>query len=159
MKKWLLALGMAVVGLLIAGCSLQANSDKSTTISSAAVKTTSVTKKNRLQITDNYHHKVIFKLNNSKATKSLKKQLPLKVKVRNYSSNEKIFYPNKLKTRNTPLSQGKKGDLAYFAPWGDVVMYYGDAGPYDGLYQLGKCISGKNQIAKLKGKITLKLIK
>ena len=112
----------------------------------------------KLQVSNN-KHKIIFELNNSNAAASLVKQLPLNIKIENYSNDEKIFYPKKLDVSNTPMSQGRVGDLAYFAPWGDVVMYYGDAGPYDGLYQLGKCISGKNQIAKLKGKITLKLVK
>lgn len=112
----------------------------------------------KIQISDQ-QHKIVFELNNSDAAAGLVSQLPITTKIENYSDDEKIFYPKKLTTSNTPLSQGKVGDLAYFAPWGDVVLYYKQFQSYSGLYQLGECISGKDEIAKLSGKITLKLVK
>ena len=111
----------------------------------------------KLQVSDN-KHKIIFELNNSNAAMDLVKQLPLTIKIENYSNDEKIFYPKKLTTSNTPMSQGRVGDLAYFAPWGDVVLYYEKFQSYPGLYQLGECISGKDEISKLSGKVLVEKI-
>lgn len=108
----------------------------------------------KLQVSDQ-QNQIIFELNNSDAARDLIKQLPLTTKIENYSNDEKIFYPKKLKTNNTPMSQGRVGDLAYFAPWGDVVLYYKNFQAYPGLYQLGECISGKDKISSLSGKVLI----
>jgi len=99
---------------------------------------------------------VIFELNKSTAAKSLYEQLPMTVDVENYSNNEKIFYPEKkLDTSVTPLANAKKGTLAYYAPWGDVVLFYVDFGSASGLYELGKAVSGIDDIVSLSGKIQI----
>ena len=99
---------------------------------------------------------IVYKLNNSRAAKELYDQLPLTLKVENYSDNEKIFYPpKKLKTKDTPKSGGSKGSLSYYAPWGDVVMFYDTAGSASGLYELGTVVSGEDDISKLSDKITI----
>lgn len=100
---------------------------------------------------------VVFRLNNSSAAKDLLKQLPLTLKVENFSDNEKIFYsPKGLDIKGTPKSKGKKSSLAYYKPWDDVVMFYGAASPASGLYELGTVISGGNHISKLSGRITIR---
>lgn len=99
---------------------------------------------------------VTYQLNDSRAAKELYAQLPLTLKVENYSDSEKIFYPPKeLKTNGTPKSKGRKGSLSYYAPWGDVVMFYETAGSASGLYELGMVVSGEEYISKLSGKITI----
>jgi hypothetical protein len=95
-------------------------------------------------------------LNNSVAAESLYKQLPLKIMVENYANNEKIFYPpTKLNISNTPSAEGPAGTLAYFEPWGNVVMYYGSFGRYRGLYDLGIAVSGGEHIKELTGEISV----
>lgn len=98
---------------------------------------------------------IVFKLNDSQASKDLYAQLPMSIKVENYSSNEKIFYPpKKLGTGNTPLvKSASSGTLAYYAPWGDVVMFYGSFGSASGLYELGHAVQGNELIRKLSGTI------
>lgn len=98
---------------------------------------------------------IVFELNDSQAAKDFYAQLPLSIEVENYSNNEKIFYPpKKLNTSNTPLAKGiQSGTLAYYAPWGDVVMFYGSFGSASGLYELGRAISGKEHIQNLSGTI------
>jgi hypothetical protein len=101
----------------------------------------------------------LFKLNNSTAAKELYAQLPLTIKVEDYASKEKIFYPpKKLGTGNTPLADAKAGTLAYFAPWGDVVMFYKPFGSYKGLYELGEAVSGEDFISQMSGNIQLEKI-
>ncbi len=78
----------------------------------------------------------------SAAAQGLCAQLPLTVEVEDFSTNEKIFYPpQELEVADAPLAEGGRGVLAYYAPWGDVVLFYG---PFDGsgqLYELGQAVS------------------
>lgn len=98
----------------------------------------------------------IFELNNSHAARELYEQLPLTISVENYGNNEKIFYPpKKLKTRDTPQTSHSAGGLAYYAPWGDVVMFYDRFGSASGLYTLGKAISGSENIIRMSGTIRI----
>jgi hypothetical protein len=98
----------------------------------------------------------VFKLNNSPAANELYAQLPLSITVENYSNNEKIFYPpKKLNTTNTPQADARAGTLAYYAPWGDVVMFYGSFGSAAGLYELGHAISGSEYIQGMSGTIQI----
>ncbi|WP_022850836.1 cyclophilin-like fold protein [Limisalsivibrio acetivorans] len=99
----------------------------------------------------------VFELNGSDAALELYDQLPMDIKVEDYSNDEKIFYPpEKLSTENTPKADSKKGSLAYFAPWGDVVMFYKDFGSASGLYELGKAVSGTENIKEMSGTIRIK---
>jgi hypothetical protein len=96
----------------------------------------------------------VFELNNSPAAQDLYAQLPLRIAVENYSDNEKIFYPpKKLNTADTPKANAKAGTLAYYAPWGDVVMFYKDFGSAAGLYELGHAVSGSEYIQGMSGTI------
>ena len=45
------------------------------------------------------------------------------------------------------------GGLAFFSPWGNVVMYYDSFGSYPGLYILGEAVEGTDQIKDLAGSI------
>ena len=99
---------------------------------------------------------VVFELNDSPASQALIAQLPLEISVEDYSTNEKIFYPpEKLDITGTPLAGGKIGTLAYYAPWGDVVMFYGAFGKNGSLYELGTAASGEDFIQRLSGIITI----
>jgi hypothetical protein len=98
----------------------------------------------------------VFELNNSSAARDLYAQLPLSISVENYSNNEKIFYPpEKLNTADTPQADARPGTLAYYAPWGDVVMFYGSFGSAAELYELGHAISGSEYIQGMSGTIQI----
>ncbi len=98
----------------------------------------------------------VFELNNSPASRDLYEQLPLNIKVENYGNNEKIFYPpKKLDTPDTPQADARAGSLAYYAPWGNVVMFYGSFGSAAGLYELGRAVAGREHIEKMSGEITI----
>lgn len=101
-------------------------------------------------------NEILFELNDTIQSKSLYAQLPLEVQVSNYSSNEKIFYPpQKLPNQNGIESAGGEGVLAYFSPWGNVVMFYGKFSEYPGLFILGKATSEADKIKDLNGKISI----
>ena len=102
---------------------------------------------------------VIFALNDTPAAKSLLAQLPLTVDTEPYSNNEIIFYPDEpLDTEDGLEGGGTAGYLGYFAPWNDVVMYYGDFSEYPGLYILGEAVSGAENIEKITGQITIDIV-
>ena len=97
-----------------------------------------------------------FELNDSPAAKAFYKQLPLTIEIKNFSDNEKIFYPpQKLTTENTPIAYAEKGTLAYFAPWGNMTVFYKDYGQGTDLYEIGHVVSGKENIANLTGTVTI----
>lgn len=109
-----------------------------------------------MQITVSANGKtIVYELNDSQAAKDLYAQLPLSIEVENYGGIEKIYYPpKKLGTGNTPLVKAAKpGTLAYYEPWGDVVMFYGRFGSASGLYELGHVIKGGDLIHYLSGNI------
>ena len=104
-------------------------------------------------------NQIIFELNDSLAAKALYEQLPLSIQVENYSTNEKIFYPpEKLDTTDMPLANPTVGSLTYYAPWGDVAIFYGDYGSASGLYELGQATSGSEYISTLSGIIHIQII-
>lgn len=87
------------------------------------------------------------------------KQLPLSIDLEDYAGSEKIFYPpEELDTSNTPTAQGPAGTLAYYAPWGDVAIFYSECNGSTGLYELGEAISNTELIPTLAGKAQIEAI-
>lgn len=97
------------------------------------------------------------RLNDSPAARELFGQLPLKIAVKDYGGLEKIFYPpEKLSTTGTPLvKSARPGTLAYYAPWGNVVLFYKDFGAAAGLYELGEAKEGEEHIQSLTGTLEI----
>ncbi len=105
-------------------------------------------------------YEIIYELNNSQAAKDLYTQLPLTLEVKDFSTNEKTFYPPKeLNINDAPAANAEKGSLCYYSPWADVVMFYDYFGKGSSLYELGKVVEGKEDIEKLSGKIEITAIK
>lgn len=113
----------------------------------------------QIQITTKEGDKIIFQLNNSPAADEFYNQLPLSIQAEDYAGSEKIFYlPEELNTSNTPMAQGPVGTLAYYEPWGNVAIFYGECGGASGLYELGEVIFGTEFIAKLSGEIQIEAV-
>lgn len=109
----------------------------------------------RIYVTSN-GNTIVYGLNDSQAAKDLYAQLPLTIEVEDYSTNEKIFYPSeKLDASDAPVADEGKGTLAYYAPWGDVVMFYDHFGKSSNLYELGMVISGEQFIEALSGSVEI----
>ena len=97
-----------------------------------------------------------YSLNDSQAAADLYSQLPLTIEVEDYSTNEKIFYPpEELDTGDAPEAAGGAGVLAYYEPWGDVVLFYDDFGTASGLHELGTVTSGSENISELSGSVRI----
>jgi hypothetical protein len=70
--------------------------------------------------------------------------LPLTLTLEDYNRTEKISdLPKKLSTHGAPAGvDPSRGDIAYYAPWGNLAIFYKDF-PYSrGLVKLGRIDSG-----------------
>lgn len=90
------------------------------------------------------------------ASRDLVKLLPLELTLEDYASAEKIAYlPRKLDTSAAPAGfDPSPGDITYYAPWGNLAMFYRDQPFASGLVSLGRIESG---IDALKARGTLKV--
>lgn len=82
--------------------------------------------------------------------------LPLTLTLEDYASTEKIAYlPKKLSTRDAPAGVDPDvGDITYYAPWGNLAIFYRDFGYASGLIKLGRFDSG---IEAFEGRSSLKV--
>ncbi len=66
--------------------------------------------------------------------------LPLDISIDNYSDNEKIAYlPRKLSLEGSgPFGNEQPGDICYFAPWGNLALFYAGYSYSSGLVRLGR---------------------
>lgn len=83
-------------------------------------------------------------LDNSPSSQDFIDQLPLTVDLEDYANTEKIAYlPSKLTKEGAPAGvSSKAGDISYYAPWGNLVIFYKSFGYASGLINLGKIDSG-----------------
>lgn len=67
-------------------------------------------------------------LNDSPAARDLVSLLPLTLDLKDFHGTERIADPpRKLTTENAPEPQAPKtGDLTYYAPWGNLAIFYKD---------------------------------
>lgn len=80
----------------------------------------------------------------SPATRDFLAMLPLTLKLDDYGKTEKIAYlPRKLSTHDAPAGvTPRAGDIAYYAPWGNLALFYRDFGYSSGLIRLGHFDAG-----------------
>ena len=79
-------------------------------------------------------------LNDSETARDFASLLPLTLILEDYNKTEKISdLPKRLSTNGAPSgSDPDVGDIAYYAPWGNLAIFYKDFGYSDGLIILGK---------------------
>lgn len=88
--------------------------------------------------------------------------LPLTLPLEDYAETEKIAYlPGKLTTQTAPEGiDPQVGDIAYYAPWGNLAIYYRDFGYSSGLIRLGRITSGLDALtAQPSGTLTIEAVK
>lgn len=101
-------------------------------------------------------------LDDNATTRDFVALLPLTLTLQDYNRTEKISdLPKKLSTEGAPSgSDPRVGDIAYFAPWGNLAIFYRDFSYSTGLVKLGKL---DGDVDALRGigstKVTIELIK
>ena len=83
-------------------------------------------------------------LEDNKTARDFVSLLPMTVTLEDYASTEKITYlPRKLSTKGAPPDRDPSvGDITYYAPWGNLALFYRDFGYATGLIRLGSIDSG-----------------
>ena len=103
---------------------------------------------------------VIVGMLDSPASRDFMSLLPLTVEFSDYASTEKITYlPRKLNTKGSPTAREAPGDFTYFAPWGNLAVFYRGAGSDGQLYVLGRIQSGKEKLAAMNRNFTARIEK
>ncbi|WP_438497089.1 cyclophilin-like fold protein [Paenibacillus sp. IHBB 3054] len=91
------------------------------------------------------------------ASRDFISQLPLTLTLQEYAGTEKISdLPSKLSTEGTPAGiDPSVGNITYYAPWGNLAIFYEDFGYSSGLIQLGSIDSGIEALAGMKEDFTV----
>lgn len=77
--------------------------------------------------------------------------LPLTLKLDDFNHAEKISgaLPNPLSVSGAPTSYaGEISDIAYYAPWGNLAIFYQPGPNARGLVKMGRIISGTDLLTK-----------
>ena len=87
---------------------------------------------------------VVGLLDESAAANAFLAQLPMTVKLEDYGSTEKIAWlPTKLRRADSGASiTPRRGDIAYYAPWGNLAIFREDFRHSPGLISLGRIEEG-----------------
>ncbi|MBD2297947.1 hypothetical protein H6G28_04925 [Nostoc sp. FACHB-190] len=138
-QKMLILVLALVMSLSYSAC----RADNSMTSSASSKMPTEISTKqaDSMKINIKVKDKVITAtLINSKTTQDFVSLLPLTLTLEDYAKTEKISYlSRKLSTEDAPPgSDPAVGDIAYYAPWGNLAMFYQDSGYANGLIILGK---------------------
>ena len=102
-------------------------------------------------------HTASFRLYDTAAAKQFYAQLPLELDLTNFRDAQWMFYPPKRLnvTSREAYHDGKKGELSYYAPWGDAFMLYKDFYAGDEMHRLGVGVSGIDEIADMAGQAVI----
>jgi len=75
--------------------------------------------------------------------------LPLTLALEDYASTEKVGdLPKRLSTEDAPDGTDPSiGDITYYAPWGNLAIFYRDFGYSRGLVKLGRIDAGMEALA------------
>src|SRR5918994_7602979 len=84
------------------------------------------------------------RLYDNPSARDLASMLPLDLMIDDYSNNEKTSYlPRKLTEEGAgPFGNEAPGDLAYYAPWGNLAFFHGSYRYSAGLIRLGRIDGG-----------------
>ncbi|RML41059.1 hypothetical protein ALQ95_03614 [Pseudomonas syringae pv. ribicola] len=93
---------------------------------------------------------VMFHLEDSATTRDFVAMLPLELTLEDYAATEKIgTLPRKLDVSGAAAgSTPVQGDIAYYAPWGNLAIYHKGFEYSPGLVSLGRVESGIETIRK-----------
>jgi hypothetical protein len=100
-------------------------------------------------------------LKSSAAAKDFASLLPLALGLNDYANAEKIaILPRKLNIQGEPSgSDPDVGDIAYYAPWGNIAIFYKDSPYAQGRVILGKIDSDLDALVSGKaGPITIERV-
>lgn len=89
-------------------------------------------------------------LNDSKAAQEFAAMLPLDLTLEDYNRTEKISdLPRELTRERVPAGfDPSAGDITFYAPWGNLALFYRDFRYSEGLVPLGHIEGGVEALAR-----------
>lgn len=99
-------------------------------------------------------------LDDSPAGRDFAALLPLSLSLEDYASTEKVAQlPRALSTQGAPSSYAAKaGDITYYAPWGNLAIFYKDFRSASGLVRLGQ-FDGDIQALRQSGELQVRIVR
>ena len=106
----------------------------------------------RIKLTVN-GNEVFVKLDDNVASREFLEMLPLTLTFEDFNSTEKIAtLPSELNVDGLPSGYTPEvGDFSYYAPWGNVSVFYKDFRYSNSLYKLGTIESGTEILGNISG--------
>lgn len=101
---------------------------------------------------------VLGMLEDSETARDFVSLLPLSLTLDDYASTEKVGYlPRKLSIKGAPNGvTPATGDIAYYAPWGNLALFHKDFIDSPGLVRLGRITRGV-ELLRIPGKREVKI--
>ena len=136
----------AVLGLGLAACTHSSDSGpaEGTSVPSSAVSSSVSASADEQEGTPIRirigHHTLDATVWDNPTGRALLEQLPLTLSFEDLNGEEKVGHlEHGLSMEGMPGGDDPQvGDLGYYAPWGNVVLYYGDVGRWDGIARIGR---------------------
>ena len=99
----------------------------------------------------------VVALTDNATTRDFLLLLPASLTFADYAGTEKISYlERELSTADKPASYDPRvGDVTLYAPWGNLAIFYGEAGSSSGLVPMGRVVSGLERLAAMEGEFTV----
>ena len=106
----------------------------------------------RIKLTVN-GNEVFVRLDDNVASRDFLEMLPLTLTFEDYNNTEKIAtLPNELSTEGLPSGYTPEvGDFSYYAPWGNISVFYKEFRYSNSLYKLGTIESGTEILGNING--------
>ena len=94
---------------------------------------------------------IVVRLEDNPAAESLYEMLPMELNFEDYNNTEKIAYSDEtLTTDGAPdHCTPQRGDLCFYAPWGNLCFFYRDFRESPSLVPLGTVESGMEYLESL----------
>lgn len=94
--------------------------------------------------------KITASLNDSAASRDFVSMLPLRLTLQDFNKTEKVSdLPAALSTEGAPSGfEPKSGDITYYAPWGNLAIFYRDFKYSPGLVSMGRIDSDLDILAQ-----------
>ena len=106
----------------------------------------------RIKLTVN-ENEIFVRLDDNVASREFLEMLPLTLTFEDFNNTEKIAtLPSELSTEGLPFGYTPEvGDFSYYAPWGNVSVFYEDFRYSNSLYKLGTIESGTEILENMNG--------
>lgn len=103
------------------------------------------------------NEELTIRLNDSQASRDFVSLLPMTLIFRDYDATEKVSdLPKPLSTDGAPSGyKPSVGDFTYYAPWGNLAVFYRDFQYSNGLIPLGAIESGVEKLAAQQNEFTV----